>query len=108
MGGRAKLIVAEPVKGDSQVARIDKATMTYVGVKPGDEVDIFGGIFSPAHARVKVAEALPEDEGKGIIRIAADVMEEAGFKVGMKVTVDASFLKSLKTALEEKRKARGE
>jgi len=102
--GRAKLIVAEPVKGDVGIARIDKATMQYIGVKPGDEIDIFGGIFSPAHVRVKVAEALPEDEGKGIIRIAEDKMREGGFKLGMKVTADASWMRTLKESLSLKKK----
>lgn len=103
MGGRAKLIVAQPLKGDSGVARLDTATRTYLGVEPGDEVDIFGGIFSPAHVRAKVAEAPPEDEGKGIVRIASDKMQEGGFKVGMKVTVDASLLKTLRETVRLKK-----
>jgi len=104
LGGRAKLIIAESVKGDVGVARIDKATMNYMEVKPGDEIDVFGGIFSPAHIRVKVVECLPEDEGKGIIRVAADKMQEGGFKLGMKVTADASMMKTLKESLSVRKK----
>jgi hypothetical protein len=105
LGGRAKLIVAEPVKGDKGIARIDKATMTYLGVKEGDTIDVFGGIFSPVHVRVKVAKANPEDEGKGIIRIASDKMQEGNFKLGMKVTADTSWLKTLKETVSEKKKS---
>lgn len=106
MGGRAKLIVAQPVKGDVGVARIDKATRTYLGVNVGEEVDIFGGIFSPAHVRVKVVEIAAEDEGKGIIRVAEDKMQEGNFKLGMKVTVDTSWLRTLKTSMSLKKESK--
>jgi len=91
--GRANLIVAEPVKGDVGIARIDKATMQYIGVKPGDEIDIFGGIFSPAHVRVKVAEALPEDEGKGIIRIDNLTRKNSGSGLGERVKIHPAEVK---------------
>ncbi|MCP8305308.1 MAG: hypothetical protein H3Z50_07600 [archaeon] len=102
MGGRAQLIVADPVKGDIGIARIDKATMAYVGVKPGDEIDIFGEILSGAQVRTKVEKGLLKDEGRGIIRIASDKMEEGNFKVGMKVIVYKSWIETLKLALSLK------
>ncbi len=106
MGGRAKLIVAQPIKGDVGVVRIDKSTRTYLGVNVGEEVDIFGGIFSPAHVRAKVVEATSDDEGKGIIRVAEDKMQEGNFKLGMKVTVDTSWLRTLKTSMSLKKESK--
>ena len=105
--GRAKLIIAEPVKGDVGKARMDKSTYQYIGVKPGDKVDVFGGIFSPAHIRATVVDALPEDEGKGIIRLSPDKMQEGGFKLGMKVTADSSWMQTLKESREQKKKTKG-
>ncbi|MCP8319286.1 MAG: hypothetical protein L6N95_05610 [Candidatus Methylarchaceae archaeon HK01B] len=102
MSGRAQLIVADPVKGDHSIARIDKATMAYVDVKPGDEIDILGEILSGAQVRAKVYRGLIKDEGKGIIRIARDKMEEGNFKVGMKVVVYKSWIETLKLALSLK------
>ncbi|MCP8315668.1 MAG: hypothetical protein H3Z51_02235 [archaeon] len=102
MGGRAQLIVAEPVKGDAGIVRIDKATMTYIGVKQGDGIDIVGEIFSAAQVRAKVEKVASKDEGRGIIRIARDKMEEGNFKVGMKVIVYKSWLETLKLAISIK------
>jgi len=102
MGGRAELVVAEPVKGDFGVVRVDKATMRYVDAKPGDEVDVHGIILNSAQVRAKVEKALAKDEGVGIIRIAADKIREDGFRLGMIVAVERSWLKTLKVALSEK------
>jgi len=102
MGGRAELVVAEPVKGDFGVVRIDRATMKYLDVKPSDEVDVHGIILNSAQIRSKVERALPKDEGVGIIRIAADKMREGGFRPGMMVAIERSWLKTLKVALSEK------
>ncbi len=89
--GRAKLIIAKPIEGDVAVARIDTATMQYLGTKEGSEVDIFGGVFTPIHIRVKVVKAAPDDEDKGIIRISNDKLTEGDLKIGMKITADASW-----------------
>ena len=86
MGGRAELVVAEPVKGDSGVVRVDRATMKYVDVKLGDEVDVHGVILNSAQVRAKVEKALAKDEEVGIVRIAADKMREGGFRPRMIVT----------------------
>jgi len=102
MGGRAELVVAEPVKGDFGVVRIDRATMKYLDVKPSDEVDVHGIILNSAQIRSKVERALLKDEGVGIIRIAADKMREGGFRPGMMVAIERSWLKTLKVALSEK------
>ncbi|MEM1546903.1 MAG: hypothetical protein QXY40_00525 [Candidatus Methanomethylicia archaeon] len=99
MGGRVELIVAEPINGDLKCVRLDEATMKYLGVKPGDEVDVFSPSFSPSQIRAKVEKANPEDEGLGIIRISRDKMLEGGFKPGMRVLVDKSWIKSLKLTL---------
>ena len=102
MGGRVELVVAEPVRGDSGVVRIDRATMKYVDVNPGDEVDIHGIILNSAQIRARVEKALAKDDGVGVIRIAADKMREGGFRPGMIVAVERSWLKTLKVALSEK------
>jgi len=99
VGGRVELIVAEPINGDLKCVRLDEATMKYLGVKPGDEVDVFSPSFSPSQIRAKVEKANPEDEGLGIIRISRDKMLEGGFKPGMRVLVDKSWIKSLKLTL---------
>ncbi|MCP8323842.1 MAG: hypothetical protein L6N96_06685 [Candidatus Methylarchaceae archaeon HK02M2] len=99
MSGRAQLIIAETVRGDIGIVRVDQATMTYIGVKPGDEIDIFGEILSEAQIRAKVMQTAQKDEGKGIIRIAKDKMIEGNFKVGMKVIVYKSWIETLKLAL---------
>lgn len=99
MGGRVELIVAEPINGDFKCVRLDEATMKYLGVKPGDEVDVFSPSFSPSQIKAKVEKANPEDEGLGIIRISRDKMLEGGFKPGMRVLVDKSWIKSLKLTL---------
>ncbi len=99
MGGRVELIVAEPIDGDFKCVRLDEATMKYLEVKPGDEVDVFSPSFSPSQIRAKVEKANPEDEGLGIIRISRDKMLEGGFKPGMRVLVDKSWIKSLKLTL---------
>lgn len=102
MGGRVQLIVAEPLEGDHGIARLDEATMKYIEVEPGEEVEIYGVIFSPAHVSVKVEKATQEDEGKGIVRIARDKMREGDFRPGMMVTVERSWLQTLKDSLTEK------
>ena len=104
MGGRVELIVAEPINGDLKCVRLDEATMKYLGVKPGDEVDVFSPGFSPSQIRARVEKAPPEDEGLGIIRISRDKMLEGGFKLGMRVLVDKSWIKSLKLTLLAKYK----
>lgn len=104
MGGRVELIVAEPINGDLKCVRLDEATMKYLGVKPGDEVDVFSPGFSPSQIRARVEKASPEDEGLGIIRISYDKMLEGGFKLGMRVLVDKSWIRSLKLTLLTKYK----
>ncbi|MEM1537953.1 MAG: hypothetical protein QXD44_05720 [Candidatus Nezhaarchaeales archaeon] len=104
MGGGAELTVAEPIKGDVGVVRLDRATMTYLGVKPGDYVTVVGELLSYAHVKARVEEPLPEDEGKAIIRLAADKMLEGGFVEGMRVIVYKSWLKTLMTSLIERHK----
>lgn len=99
MGGRVELVVAEPIDGDFKCVRLDEATMKYLNVKPGDEVDVFSPSFSPSQVRARVEKAPPEDEGLGIIRISRDKMLEGGFKPGMRVLVDKSWVKSLKLTL---------
>lgn len=106
MGGRVELIVAEPINGDLKCVRLDEATMKYLGVKPGDEVDVFSPGFSPSQIKARVEKAPPEDEGLGIIRISRDKMLEGGFKLGMRVLVDKSWIKSLKLTLLTKYKPR--
>lgn len=102
MGGGAELTVAKPVKGDVGVVRLDRATMTYLGVKPGDYVDVIGELLNCAQIRAKVERGLPEDEGKALIRIATDKMLEGGFIEGMRVIVVKSWLKTLKISLIER------
>jgi len=106
VGGRVELIVAEPINGDLKCVRLDEATMKYLGVKPGDEVDVFSPGFSPSQIKARVEKAPPEDEGLGIIRISRDKMLEGGFKLGMRVLVDKSWIKSLKLTLLTKYKPR--
>lgn len=106
MGGRVELIVAEPIDGDFKCVRLDEATMKYLKVKPGDEVDVFSSSFSPSQIRARVEKAPPEDEGLGIIRISRDKMLEGGFKPGMRVLVDRSWIKSLKLTLLTKYRSR--
>ena len=101
-GGGAILSVGNPVEGDVAICRIDKATMRYLGVKPGDAVDILGQNLSWPQIKAQVGRPLPKDEGKGIVRIARDRMVEGGFAVGMNVVLFKSWLKTLKTTLFEK------
>jgi len=75
--------------------------MRYVDVKPGDEVDVHGIILNSAQIRAKVEKALAKDEGVGIIRIATDKMREGGFRPGLIVAVERSWLETLRAALSE-------
>ncbi len=87
MSGRVELFVGRGYDGDKGIARLDKHTMEYLGVKPGDEVRISSLALSIAEAKAKVAEAFIGDEGKSIVRIAEDVMREGSLNIGMRVLV---------------------
>ena len=97
-----QLIVAHPLKGDVDVARIDESTQKYLDIKQGDEADIIGELLSGTHTRIKIFNSNSDDNGKGIIRIAQNKMEECNYKVGTKVLVYKSWIKSLKLALSIK------
>lgn len=86
---RSKLVVKIPLEGDKGIARLDKKTMEYLGVKPGDKVEITASFWSVRGTYTIAAVApLPEDEeGEGIIRLSKDRLEDGNFRPGDKVIV---------------------
>lgn len=78
-----------PTKGDSDVARLNAKTMAELNVKVGDIVEISKSIFDAGGSlpTFKVAKALPEDEGKNIVRVGEEDFKSAKFKPDAKVTV---------------------
>ncbi len=87
MVGRVELFIGRGYNGDEGIARLDEHTRDYLNLKPGDEVTISSLALSFAETKAKVAEALIDDEGKSIVRIADDIMHEGNFKIGMRVLV---------------------
>ncbi len=89
MSYRAKLVIKAPFEGDKGIARLDKKTMEYLGVKPGDKIEITASFWSirGTYTIATVAELPPEDEGQGIIRLAKDRLEDGNFRIGDKVIV---------------------
>jgi hypothetical protein len=88
-GYRTKVTVKAPFEGDAGVARLDKKTMEYLGVKKGDRVEVTASFWSVrgTYTIAEVDELPPEDEGAGIIRLAKDKLEEGNFRPGDKVIV---------------------
>lgn len=86
---RAKLVIKAPFEGDQGIARIDKKTMEYLGVKKGDKIEITASFWSVrgTYTIAIVDELPPEDEGQGIIRLAKDRLTDGNFRVGDKVIV---------------------
>ncbi|MEM4699932.1 MAG: hypothetical protein QXT74_03145 [Candidatus Nezhaarchaeales archaeon] len=86
---RAKLVIKAPLEGDQGIARIDKKTMEYLGVKKGDKIEITASFWSVrgTYTIAIVDELPPEDEGQGIIRLAKDRLLDGNFRVGDKVIV---------------------
>ncbi len=64
-------------------ARIDDATRKKLGVSPGDIIEIIGEKSTPA----LVWRSLPDDEGKGIIRMDGLMRDNAVTSLGDKVRV---------------------
>ena len=85
------MFVGRGIDGDQDIARLDETTRQYLGVEPGDDVYISSLSLSLAQAKTKVAEALKEDEGTSIVRIADDKIKEGNFRVGMRVLVGSSL-----------------
>ncbi len=86
---KAKLVIKAPLEGDQGIARIDKKTMEYLGVKEGDKIEITASFWSVrgTYTIATVAPLPPEDEGQGIIRLAKDRLLDGNFRVGDKVIV---------------------
>jgi hypothetical protein len=89
LAGRVELFVGRGFEEDHGIVRLDKSTREYLKLKIGDEVRISSIALSLAEAKAKVAEALVDDEGKSIVRIADDKMHEGSFKVGMRVFIES-------------------
>ncbi|MFX0195197.1 MAG: hypothetical protein ACFFCW_03665 [Candidatus Hodarchaeota archaeon] len=77
-----KYTVAEGKPDDKSLVRIDKKTMSELEVKPGDTIWVVRYSYVGAKLAGTVARLLPEDEGKGIVRLSKDLLEK-GEKIDM-------------------------
>ncbi|MEM3736680.1 MAG: hypothetical protein QXJ75_01115, partial [Candidatus Bathyarchaeia archaeon] len=87
--GKVKLYMGPPTKGDSGIARLSTKAIAELKAKEGDMVEIRQGIFSMGGLlpTFRIAKALPEDEGKNIVRVGEEDFKKSKFKVDQKATV---------------------
>ncbi len=84
---KAKVVIKSPYKGDKDIVRMDKATMSLLKVKKGDVVEITASFWSPWGSSVTaIVDELMEDE-YGIIRLSENKLREGNFKVGDAVII---------------------
>ena len=100
----SELIIGEPLTEGSGIVRLSKKLMEDLKVKPGDIVEIMHCSFTPIKISAKVAQPLPEDEPKDVIRLSYDKMLEAGFEPGMCARVSKSLFGKLKRLIDSYRK----
>src|SRR3989339_1387647 len=89
--GKIKLKVVEALQEDAYkgIARIDKNTMNFLGIKSGDVILIKG-----ERETVAIADkAYPSDSGEQIIRIDGIIRKNAKTGVGESVSVSKANLK---------------
>ncbi|MBS3073493.1 CDC48 family AAA ATPase [Candidatus Pacearchaeota archaeon] len=92
--GKIKLKVVEALQEDAYkgIARIDKNTMNFLGIKSGDVILIKG-----ERETVAIADkAYPSDSGEQIIRIDGIIRKNAKTGVGESVSVSKANLKEAK------------
>jgi len=84
---KVKLYMGAPIKGDVGIVRLSSKAIADLKASEGDPVEVSQGTFTSIKGLFQIAKALPEDEGKNIIRMGEVDFQEKGFKVDEKATV---------------------